>query len=64
MTDKNGETELMIEYINNYMNKNKLNGNIIYRNNILDNYNIERNTKNDNNLNKYMNNNDTNLYIF
>ena len=48
ITDKNGETELMIDYINNYMNKNNLNGNILFKNNILDNYNKQLKLKKEN----------------
>ncbi len=48
ITDKNGETELVIDYINNYMNKNNLNGNILFKNNILDNYNKQLNLNKEN----------------
>jgi hypothetical protein len=72
ITDKNGETELMIEYINKYMKdsknsiknyQNKINGNITFRNNLIDNqknhnFNICNiiNNNDDNSLNSYSNN--------
>ena len=72
ITDKNGETELMIEYINKYMKdsknsiknyQNKINDNITFRNNLIDNqkndnFNICNilNNNNDNSLNSYSNN--------
>ena len=72
ITDKNGETKLMIEYINKYMKdsknniknyQNKINDNIILKNNLIDNQKNENfnicnilNNNNDDSLNSYSNN--------
>ena len=60
ITDKNEETELMIEYTNKYMNQpkniinnyqNKVKDNIIYKNNLIDNQNCQNINFNINNNN-------------